>query len=87
MMHSLIEAEQLPGKTRSEIEALLGPSDDFAQIELKGGPNFQKTDWDLGYCLGAPRWSHPYFVTWLLVKIGPDGRVQNISFARDDSIP
>ena len=66
----------LPGKSRPEIEALLGPSLDT--------PYFRSLDKDLIYYLGPER-GHSINIDseWLLIWLGPGGRFHHCRIVND----
>ncbi len=66
----------LPGKSRSEIEALLGPS-----LET---PYFRSLDKDLIYYLGPER-GHSFNIDseWLLIWLDPSGRFHHYRILND----
>lgn len=66
----------LPGKSRSELEALLGPSEDSSY--------FSSTGRDLIYPLGPERGSYMGIDSeWLLVWLDSEGRYQRYRIAND----
>ena len=65
MIEPLIMSGRLDGVTQPEVIALLGPSDDT---------NYFK-EWDFVYWLGPERSFMSLDSEWLVIKIGPTGRV------------
>lgn len=87
MAKDMVNSGIIRGKTKAQIELLLGPSDEFSTIRAFGSQSFDTSKWGMGYCLGAKSWAHPYFVEWLVVKIGPDGKAEDTAFVPDYRIP
>lgn len=73
MADDLIESGMLRGKTRTEIVALLGPPTDTSYIAT----------WDMVYYLGPERGMIRIDSEWPVLKVGPDGHVQEIALLRD----
>ncbi|HYI41104.1 MAG TPA: hypothetical protein VE053_12380 [Allosphingosinicella sp.] len=73
MVEWLLRSGQLDGLTRSQAVGLLGQPD--------GGPHFQ--DWSLVYWLGPERGLFSIDSEWLVIRIGPDGRVAEYRVVRD----
>jgi hypothetical protein len=69
----LVMSHALIGKTRAQVVAQLGepPSTDYFR------------DWTLVYNLGAERGFVSIDSEWLVLRIGADGRVQEVRILRD----
>ena len=65
MIEPLIMSGRLDGVTQPEVIALLGPSDDTNYFN----------EWDFVYWLGPERSFMSVDSEWLVIKIGPTGRV------------
>jgi len=87
MAKDLIDSGFIRGKKKTQVELLLGPTDHISKIRPFGSQSTDSTSWDMGYCLGAKAWAHPYFVQWLVVKLGPDGTAVKLGFKQDYRIP
>jgi hypothetical protein len=74
MVDWLFWTKKLDGRTRAEVIALLGPPD--------GGDYFREPD-NLVYWLGPERGIMSIDSEWLVIRIGPDGRVSGYKLARD----
>jgi hypothetical protein len=73
MIEPLIRSRNLDGLTRSQVVSLLGPPSNDGYF----------ADWDLVYWLGPERGLMRIDSEWLVIRIGPDGRVSDYRIARD----
>ena len=73
MVEWLVRSGRLDGLTRPQLLALLGPP--------SGAGYF--TDWDLVYWLGPERGWFGIDSEWLVIRLGPDGRVAEYEIARE----
>lgn len=73
MVDDLLDSGALHGKTRQEIESLLGPRDDTDYFR----------SWDLVYRLGPERGLFRIDSEWLVINLGPDGRASEITLVSD----
>ena len=73
MIESLTLSGRLNGITRTEIVSLLGPSDDTNYFN----------EWDFVYWLGPERSFISLDSEWLVIKIGPTGRVVDYRIVSD----
>ena len=73
MVEWLIRSGRLDGLTRPQLFALLGPPTEFGYFQ----------DWDLVYLLGPERGLFGIDSEWLVIRLGPDGRVADYRIARD----
>ena len=73
MVEWLVRSGRLDGLTRPQLLALLGPPTETGHF----------TDWDLVYLLGPERGLLGIDSEWLVIRLGPDGRVADYEIARD----
>jgi hypothetical protein len=73
MVDWLVRSGRLDGMTRPQVLEMLGPPD--------GGSYFR--DWSLVYHLGPERGFIGIDSEWLVLRIGPDGRVAEYRVVRD----
>jgi hypothetical protein len=73
MVEWLIRSGRLDGLTRAQIAALLGPASDSGYFR----------DWDFVYWLGPERGLFSIDSEWLVIRIGPDGRVADYRIVSD----
>ena len=73
MVEWLVRSGELDGLNRAQLLELLGQPD--------GGPYFE--DWSLVYWLGPERGLMGMDSEWLVLRIGPDGRVAEYRVMRD----
>lgn len=73
MVEWLVRSGQLDGLTRPRVTALLGPPD--------GGGYFR--EWDFVYWLGPERGLFRIDSEWLVIRMGPDGRVADYRLVTD----
>ena len=73
MADDLVNSGLLRGKTKAEIETLLGPRTDTDKFQ----------SWDLVYYLGPERDWLSLDSEWLVVKFGPDGKARDIAVVHD----
>ena len=73
MIESLTLSGRLNGITRTEVVSLLGPSDDTDYFN----------EWDFVYWLGPERSFISLDSEWLVIKIGPTGRVVDYRIVSD----
>jgi hypothetical protein len=74
MVDALLRSGRLNGLTRPQVVALLGPPD--------SGDYFRDRD-NLVYWLGPERGIMRIDSEWLVIRVGPDGRVSRYELARD----
>ena len=73
MVDSLLRSGRLDGLSRPQVLALLGPAHGFGYFR----------EYDLVYWLGPERGPFRIDSEWLLIRLGPDGRVLEYRLARD----
>lgn len=73
MVDDLLTRHSLRGMSRDSVERLLGPRDSTDYFR----------DWDLVYWLGPERGLIRIDSEWLVLKLGPDGRVSDYRIVRD----
>ena len=73
MIEWLVRSGRLDGLTRPQVVALLGPPTDSGYFEGR----------DLVYLLGPERGLFGIDSEWLVIDVGPDGRVAEYEIARD----
>ncbi len=73
MVEWLLRSGQLDGLTRPQVIAVLGQPD--------GGSYFK--EWDFVYWLGPERGHFGIDSEWLVIRLGPDGRVADYRVVRD----
>jgi hypothetical protein len=73
MVDDLLAKYQLRGMTRASVQQLLGPPDRTNYF----------LEWDMVYRLGPERGLVGGDSEWLVIRLGPDGRVSEFRIARD----
>jgi hypothetical protein len=73
MADGLLLTGRLDGRTAKEVEELLGPARNTGYFK----------DFDLVYKLGDERGAFSIDSEWLVIRLGPDGRVAEARLARD----